>query len=251
MHFLEGDAHNWWLTVEKRKGDEVLSFADFEDEFNKKYFPPEAWDMLECGYLNLVQGNRTVREYDKEFNRVRRYVERELEEEQTQVHRFIRRQRIEICNHYLVWTFNSVSELIEKERYLNREKSPFRTNQHTKPTDKKRKWDKVENTKSDAKTGECVTCGKSLNGTCWRAICACDRCGSKEYAIQNCLRMEQGQSKVLGEETRTCFYCGKAGHIIRECPQLAAEKQAGQRDNRGGNRLPPCPKRQAVAPRVY
>ena len=40
VHFLEGDAHNWWLTVEKRRGDEVRSFADFEDEFNKKYFPP-------------------------------------------------------------------------------------------------------------------------------------------------------------------------------------------------------------------
>nr|AAD25146.1 putative retroelement pol polyprotein [Arabidopsis thaliana] len=76
VHFLEGDAHNWWLTVEKRRGDEVRSFADFEDEFNKKYFPPEAWDRLECAYLDLVQGNRTVREYDEEFNRLRRYVGR-------------------------------------------------------------------------------------------------------------------------------------------------------------------------------
>ena len=114
VHFLEGDAHNWWLTVEKRRGDEVRSFADFEDEFNKKYFPPEAWDRLECAYLDLVQGNRMVREYDEEFNRLRRYVGRELEEEQAQVRRFIRGLRIEIRNHCLVRTFNSVSELVER-----------------------------------------------------------------------------------------------------------------------------------------
>ena len=54
IHFLEGDAHNWWLTVEKWKGDEIDTFADFEHEFNKKFFPPEAWDRLECAYLELV-----------------------------------------------------------------------------------------------------------------------------------------------------------------------------------------------------
>jgi len=261
VHFLEGDAYNWWLTVKKRRGDEVRSFTDFENEFNKKYFPPEAWDRLECVYLDLVQGNRTVREYDEEFNRLRRYVGRELEEEQAQVRRFIRRLRIEIRNHCLVRTFNSVFELVERavmieegieeERYLNREKAPIQNNQPTQPADKKRKFDKVDNTKSDAKTGECVTCGKSHSGTCWKAIGACGQCGSKDHAIQSFPRMEPGQSKVLGEETRTCFYCGKVGHLKRECPKLTAEKQGGQRDNRGGNVLPPPPKRQAVAPRVY
>jgi len=183
VHFLEGDAYNWWLTIEKHRGDEVRSFTDFENEFNKKYFPPEAWDRLECVYLDLVQENRTVHEYDEEFNRLRRYVGRELEEEQAQVRRFIRGLRIEIRNHCLVRTFNSVFELVERavmieegieeERYLNQEKAPIRNNQPTKLADKKRKFDKVDNTKSDAKTGECVTCGKSHSGTCRKAIGAC------------------------------------------------------------------------------
>jgi len=53
IHFLEGDAHNWWLTVEKQKGDQIRTFADFEEEFNKKFFPPEAWDRLDA-YLDFV-----------------------------------------------------------------------------------------------------------------------------------------------------------------------------------------------------
>ncbi|OAO89088.1 hypothetical protein AXX17_ATUG04660 [Arabidopsis thaliana] len=46
IHFLEGEAHNWWLTVEKRKGDQIQTSSDFEEEFNKKFFPPEAWTDL-------------------------------------------------------------------------------------------------------------------------------------------------------------------------------------------------------------
>ncbi|KAG7564179.1 Reverse transcriptase domain [Arabidopsis suecica] len=60
VHFLEGDAHNWWLTVEKRKGDQIRSFSDFVEEFNKKFFPPETSNRLECAYLDLVQGNQTI-----------------------------------------------------------------------------------------------------------------------------------------------------------------------------------------------
>ncbi|KAG7588696.1 Zinc finger CCHC-type [Arabidopsis suecica] len=261
IHFLEGDAHNWWLTVEKRKGDQIQSFADFEEEFNKKFFPPEAWDRLECAYLDLVQGNRTVREFDEEFNRLRRYVGRELEDEQAQVRRFIRGLRIEIRNHCLIRTFTSVSELVERaamieagleeEKRMKPEKFSSRLSQPTKPMDKKRKFDKVEDTKSDTKRGECATCGKNHSGTCWRAVGACVRCGSKDHSIQNCPRMEQGTPKESVNEQRTCFYCGKAGHFKRECPKLEAEKQAGQRVNRSGNGLPPPPKRQAIAPRVY
>ncbi|KAG7594056.1 Zinc finger CCHC-type superfamily [Arabidopsis thaliana x Arabidopsis arenosa] len=238
VHFLEGDAHNWWLTVEKQKGDQIQSFADFEEEFNKKFFPPEAWDRLECAYLDLVQGNRTVREYDKEFNRLRRYVGRELEDEQAQVRRFIRGLRIEIPG-------------LEEEKQMKPEKFSSRPSQPTKPMDKKRKFDKVEYTKSDTKRGECATCGKNHSGTCWRAVGACVRCGSKDHSIQNCPRMEQGTPKESVNEQRTCFYCGKAGHFKRECPKLEVERQAGQRVNRSGNGLPPPPKRQAIAPRVY
>ncbi|KAG7548022.1 Reverse transcriptase domain [Arabidopsis suecica] len=261
IHFLEGDAHNWWLTVEKRKGDQIQSFADFEEEFNKKFFPPEAWDRLECAYLDLVQGNRTVREYDEEFNRLRRYVGRELEDEQSQVRRFIRGLRVEIRNHFLIRTFTSVSELVERaamieigleeEKRMKPEKFLPRLSQPMKPADKKRKFDKVEDSKSDAKRNECATCGKNHNGTCWRAVGACVRCGSKDHGIQNCPRMEQGTPKESVNEQRTCFYCGKAGHFKRECPKLEMERQAGQRVNHSGNGLPPPPKRQAIAPRVY
>ena len=42
VHFLECDAHNWWLALDKRTNGIIERFADFEVEFNHKYFPAEA-----------------------------------------------------------------------------------------------------------------------------------------------------------------------------------------------------------------
>ncbi|XP_056860103.1 uncharacterized protein LOC130508557, partial [Raphanus sativus] len=97
VHFLEGDAHNWWLSLDKRTNGSIVKFSDFEVEFNHKYFPAEAWDRLEAKFLDLVQGKRSVREYEEEFNRLRRYVGKELEDEKVQVRRFIRGLRPELC----------------------------------------------------------------------------------------------------------------------------------------------------------
>ena len=81
VHFLEGDAHNWWLALDKRTNGTIERFSDFEVEFNHKYFPAEAWDRLESQFLDLSQGRMTVREYEEKFNRLRCYVGKELEEE--------------------------------------------------------------------------------------------------------------------------------------------------------------------------
>jgi len=118
VHFLEGDAHNWWLAVDKRTNGSLESFAEFEVEFNRKYFPAEAWDRLETKFLDLVQGRRSVREYEEEFNRLRRFVGRELEDEAVQVRRFIRGLRPELKTHCSIRTFNTVGELVERVALL-------------------------------------------------------------------------------------------------------------------------------------
>ena len=118
VHFLEGDAHNWWLALDKRTNGTIDRFADFEVEFNHKYFPAEAWDRLETQFLDLVQGKRSVREYEEEFNRLRRFVGRELEDEAVQVRRFIRGLRVELKTYCSVRTFHTVSELVERMAML-------------------------------------------------------------------------------------------------------------------------------------
>ena len=114
VHFLEGDAHNWWLALDKRTNGSIERFSDFEVEFNHKYFPAEAWDRLESQFLDLTQGRMSVREYEEKFNRLRRYVGKELEEETVQIRRFVRGLRVELRTYCSVGHFQTVSELVER-----------------------------------------------------------------------------------------------------------------------------------------
>ena len=38
VHFLEGDAHNWWLALDKRTNSAIERFSDFEVEFTTSTF---------------------------------------------------------------------------------------------------------------------------------------------------------------------------------------------------------------------
>ncbi|XP_010462765.1 PREDICTED: uncharacterized protein LOC104743370 [Camelina sativa] len=197
----------------------------------------------------------TVRAYDAEFSRLRRFVGKEIEDEKAQVRRFIRGLRVDIRNHCVNGVFNSVVEVVERaamiearieeEKQLKRERVSSRSTHPAKTTDRKRKWNKVDNARSEPKYGECKTCGKYHSGSCWKTFGACGRCGSKDHEIRNCPRMDNGNGP------RSCYLCGKEGHFKRECPKLDEGRQTHQRGNRGEESLPPPPKRQAVAPRVY
>ena len=50
----------WWLALDKRTNGNLRSFADFEIEFNRKYFPALSWDRLESKFLDLVKGRMTL-----------------------------------------------------------------------------------------------------------------------------------------------------------------------------------------------
>ena len=102
------------MALDKRTNGSIERFSEFEVEFNHKYFSAEAWDGLESKLLDLVQGRKTVREYKEEFNRLRRYVGKELEDEIVQVRRFIRGLRVELRTYCSVRTFHFVSELVER-----------------------------------------------------------------------------------------------------------------------------------------
>ncbi|CAA7023962.1 unnamed protein product [Microthlaspi erraticum] len=73
-NYLEKDAASWWSTVENYYNNPGATWQEFEKEFIRKYFPPEARDRLEAQFLRLEQGKRSVRNYKAEFTRLRRYV---------------------------------------------------------------------------------------------------------------------------------------------------------------------------------
>ncbi|KAF8090080.1 hypothetical protein N665_0488s0004 [Sinapis alba] len=250
VHFLEGDAHYWWLALDKRTNGTMERFSDFVVEFNHKYFLAEAWDRLESKFLDLVQGRRTVREYEEDFNRLRRYVGNELEDESFQVGRFIRGHMVELRTYCSVHTFHIVSEVVERLAMLETnlaEEAKLKIRRHPAATggnsDRKRKRDLAEEGKSSSGRSVCLKCGRQHGGECWRAMEACLQCGMMDHSARDCPRKEQG----AGGDTRTCHYCGRKGHLRKDCPKLSS----GPINSRGETSRPDQNRGQTLAPCVY
>lgn len=72
VHYLEGDAHTWWQGGAGRMDNQNGVWGLFCEEFRRKYFPPEAFDKLEGAFLDLRQGIMTMREYETEFNSLKK-----------------------------------------------------------------------------------------------------------------------------------------------------------------------------------
>ncbi|XP_033139496.1 uncharacterized protein LOC117131493 [Brassica rapa] len=253
VHFLEGDAHNWWLALDKRTNGTIERFSDFEVEFNHKYFPAEAWDRLESQFLDLSQGRMTVREYEEKFNRLRRYVGKELEEETVQIRRFVRGLRVELRTYCSVGHFQTVSELVERMAMVETnlaEEAKQRSRSHVSTSgsgsDRKRKRDTAEEGKTSSGRPECSKCGRRHGGECWKAMGACTRCGKMDHAARDCPGPKQGRRQgSSGGDTRGCHHCGKVGHFKRECPKLQAEQEKGRGEASNQSRG------QTSNPRVY
>ncbi|KAL1193599.1 hypothetical protein V5N11_015525 [Cardamine amara subsp. amara] len=88
VHYLEGDARLRWRGVAARRVQADMGWADFVEEFNSKFFPHEAFNRLESRLGSLTQGDRSVRDYEVEFNRLGSFVRRAGESESARVQRF-------------------------------------------------------------------------------------------------------------------------------------------------------------------
>ncbi|KAF8048813.1 hypothetical protein N665_2392s0001 [Sinapis alba] len=244
-HFAESvgpmEADEWRSRL--RTNGTIERFADFEVEFNHKYFSAEAWDRLESKFLDLVQGGMTVCEYEEEFNRLRSYVGKELEDEAVQVRSFIRGFRAELRTYCSVRTFHTVSDLVERMAMLEtnlaeeaKQKVKSVVVSMAQSNDKKRKMDSAEEGKTSSGRSECPKCGRYHSCECWKAIGACTRCGKMDHSANDC--------PSPASDSRTCHHCAQNGHYRRDCPKIQRGQSKGHAEasklvqNRGQTSAP-------------
>ncbi|XP_048626107.1 uncharacterized protein LOC106423924 [Brassica napus] len=114
MQYLRGDALVWWEGVRLgHRGPDPLTFADFIREFDRKYFPKEAMDKKKSDFEHVSQGGMTIREYEVEFNRLRRFAGGGITKEDL-IRKFLGGMRVEIRNRCRVVTYHRLGDLVEK-----------------------------------------------------------------------------------------------------------------------------------------
>ncbi|CAA7031597.1 unnamed protein product [Microthlaspi erraticum] len=134
------DADSWLQNLEKNFAATRCpeDYKKDVSEFTRKYFPPETRDRLEAQFLRLEQGKRSVRNYELEFTRLRRYVKYGQDDEAAITRRFMHGLRPELHSRLQVVEYISYLELVE--RAVNVEAAVI-AEEEVKSQNRKRRYD--------------------------------------------------------------------------------------------------------------
>ncbi|CAA7034088.1 unnamed protein product [Microthlaspi erraticum] len=194
------------------------------EEFEQKYFPPEARDRLAQEFLRLEQGEKSVREYEAEFMRLQRYVSYCNVDDKALVRQFMQGLKPEIGSRLQSATFTNPHEIIERavnvEAYLLKEKAAWNKRKiESKTASKAKKANQSSNQPNPSKGGQP---SGDENKKCYT-------CGKMGHVARMCYR-----NRPAGASAK-CFSCGEQGHYSNACPRKAggaakgADKEASTR----------------------
>ncbi|XP_075479353.1 uncharacterized protein LOC142520235 [Primulina tabacum] len=97
-YLFEEAAHNWWRTVEHKwtKNHTPKMWDNFLQEFEGKYITQVILNTREREFMDLVQGDMTVAQYEAEFHRLIHYAPHYMEDEVRKRKKFVQGLKLDI-----------------------------------------------------------------------------------------------------------------------------------------------------------
>ncbi|XP_023871514.2 uncharacterized protein LOC111984125 [Quercus suber] len=208
---LKGEAKHWWRSTKNTlplEKDEILTWTIFLDTFYEKYFPKSIRDEKEVEFMELIQGNKTVLQYEAKFTELARFAPHIMSDDVRKAKKFQRGLRPSIKTRMAALRLKAYSVVVETAKVVEKECEDYlkiqdqnkkrskpeessKENENDKPFKKKTTMELKPNVVQQVMEN-CSKCGKKHNGVCYR-------------------------------ESGACFKCGKMGHHINDCPALKSE----------------------------
>ncbi|KAF3607811.1 hypothetical protein DY000_02050297 [Brassica cretica] len=241
------EADQWLRTMEKNF-ETLTCYEEFKKKMAVYYLEKGAAEWLQRQFANLVQGDKTVSEYESEFMRLRRHVLRGKDDEETMISNFMFGLKPELENRLAVGNYESLTELVEKavnvEIGLEAEKAAnkkSKQHQEGKYGGNQRSFKGKDKEKESGRPSR-----RSLfTGKCFNR-------GKIGHKLSECYGKKPG-SFQSNSYNPTCFTCGKKGHISTQCsvnrPIPATPITVHPPPTPPA--IAPAPKRQAIGGRVY
>ncbi|KAA3460519.1 DNA/RNA polymerases superfamily protein [Gossypium australe] len=216
VSLLRDESYQWWLTVRDSVAAEDLTWDYFRAAYQKKYIGASYIDSQRKAFLRLVQGSKSVSEYEAEFLKLSRYARGIVATEHERCARFEDGLRDELRQLIAPQQEREFAVLVEKAKVAEGVKESVR--QSMDRSRLKRSFGSSRSSGNPQKRArpsgpnqsarfvaarqgppQCNQCGKSHWGGCWTGGKGCFECGSLDHRIRDCpRRMARIQSESQG-----------------------------------------------------
>ncbi|KAG7633139.1 Retrotransposon gag domain [Arabidopsis suecica] len=171
-HQLAGDAQHWWISIVTSRLGVEMTWDDFQGAFMDLYFQESVRSNLRMRFEELKQKDKTVREYQVEFDRLSRYGAHIIRDDRSRAKRFEHGLR------------DSIRVVVEPERL------PTYVGVHKRPDVRGTPYGKstMQPRPTQGLNKGCAHCGRTNHSSemCRRAKNVCFRCGHAGHFIADC-----------------------------------------------------------------
>ncbi|XP_042460290.1 uncharacterized protein LOC122043775 [Zingiber officinale] len=259
-YHLRDQAVTWWKMQKTLVGDQSITWTLFREAFERQYFPAPYRMARRQEFLHLKQGDRSVMEYDAEFNRLAEYCPHLVAQESDRLDQFTQGLAVYIRIRMSGFTPSTYREALDRalmiemtQQQISLEKGKDKQNaQGTTSTQKQqnqgqKKWKKWQGSRAtsgeshrSSKTGRSSVGSSRPPQKDYSGELRCFRCGAEGHAKPNC---------PLSQDI--CYYCKLPGHVSRDCTlkaQLQAAKVTPQESHNTQTRRPKGPQKTQSTP---
>ncbi|XP_028548135.1 uncharacterized protein LOC114578814 [Dendrobium catenatum] len=254
---FDGEAERWWRSqLEETFGgrpSSQVSWEEFVKAFRDWYVPATARRQMQDKFNRLIQGDRSVSQYEAEFTMLSRYAPHLIPNAEEKCNRFLNGLKDMIRQPLVPFGIEDYPTLVERARRIEMDMLATQKRmdfQKRKMEGRSKPSQMTQSSQSGASTWKKPRSSDSDSSASTASLCS--KCG----------RVHKGEC-LSG--TNTCYWCHQPGHMAKSCPLLGQRSASEVRSGNNTQRTAGRPRavestasvpsqgqtRQNVQPRVY